>query len=736
MNLYPLTAPEIYRSGIDRINRTSFGLEVTQKAYKILSSTIYKYKIRAIVRELSTNAIDGHMMVGNMNPFDVHIPSVMEPHFYVRDYGVGMSDDEIHYHASVYFKSGKEEIENSIGVMGLGFKSPFCYSETFTIISWYKGVKRTYVAYFENGNPFVDAIEEIASDEPTGIQIIVPVKQEDIKEWEKEASRVYQSFTTIRPNFIGVEPVVKYQPTEPTGDNDLIVHKTAYYHGLYARMGNIMYPIDRDLFEDTLLACYVPVNDGNTYILDFKLGELDFMPSREELSMDKVTKANLLKRIDKLNAEYHEKLLAEYKKCKTIRHKLVFHANHNKVSSHIEKNQDFFIKGKSIKHYLLDYEPRTNKLMGLFNGLYGFWANSHGGAGRCKFEIIGRHGYKRNEAQSRLNVSKIMNPMQQINMYLIDMDVVIYRPALVGYCLKNKINNAMFINDRNNSDTIAKLIEYCSYEKDNIIRLKASEMIAEVDAYNKAFPKTSRPKKESTESRPKTPTAIRYTLTGDVVEKEDLFLTKSQFLDLPAGFGLKIFGNEEIMPLEGESNLQLDNLILRYRLDMMRKTEIKSVILIRNSLWKYIPESKITCLEKELIRIVKNASKKLKPDNYSCVPRGIDMVHTLQSVYGVTLDRFVKNRYDEKNYKIVDFLTGFISQYTKDKTLTDIVDVHMKNSSLMNKRVLEAVAKFEELNPLLSGILHAISYNGRVSYMLKMQRGKAKSDFQKMIRWK
>lgn len=80
MKLREDTPQTIYRVGTDTSKgRNKLSLRANKKAYKILSSTVYKYKIRAIIRELSCNAIDGHKEAGNQNPFDVQLPTAVDP---------------------------------------------------------------------------------------------------------------------------------------------------------------------------------------------------------------------------------------------------------------------------------------------------------------------------------------------------------------------------------------------------------------------------------------------------------------------------------------------------------------------------------------------------------------------------------------------------------------------------------------------------------------------------------
>ena len=64
--------------------QSNYTIEATAKAFSILSDQLYSNKVRAVIRELSTNAYDSHVDAGNgSKPFEVHLPSNMEPTFSV-----------------------------------------------------------------------------------------------------------------------------------------------------------------------------------------------------------------------------------------------------------------------------------------------------------------------------------------------------------------------------------------------------------------------------------------------------------------------------------------------------------------------------------------------------------------------------------------------------------------------------------------------------------------------------
>ena len=84
---------EIHSNGVDAANQ--FSIAQTSKMFKILSDSLYSDKVMAVIRELSTNANDAHVASGNKNPFKVSLPTQANPNFTVRDYGTGLSQEDM-----------------------------------------------------------------------------------------------------------------------------------------------------------------------------------------------------------------------------------------------------------------------------------------------------------------------------------------------------------------------------------------------------------------------------------------------------------------------------------------------------------------------------------------------------------------------------------------------------------------------------------------------------------------
>ena len=290
---------EAILSNVGTIN--SFTIKATAKSFKILSDGLYANKIRAIVRELSCNAYDSHVAAGKLEtPFDVHLPNQLEPWFAVRDYGVGLSNSEVTNIFTTFFESTKTDSNAFIGALGLGSKSPFSYTDNFTVTAIKDGHKGIYSAFInDQGVPSIARMFEESTDEPAGVEVKFSVNDRyDFDKFMQEARRVYTYFK-LRPVVTGSS---YFQFVDQTyDDTDIVpgVHHIRNNSSSIAVMGNIGYPIDIPQADTTLgnlrslLKCGLEIH--------FEIGDLDFQASREGLSYIPQTVNSIKRKLELLN---------------------------------------------------------------------------------------------------------------------------------------------------------------------------------------------------------------------------------------------------------------------------------------------------------------------------------------------------------------------------------------------------------------------------------------------------
>jgi len=289
-----------------------FRIRNSAKAFSILSSGLYANKVRAIIRELSCNAVDSHVAAGKQDtPFDIHLPNQLEPWFSIRDYGVGLSHEDVVTIYTTYFESTKTGSNDFIGALGLGSKSPFSYTDNFTVAAVKNGRKGIYSAFInEMGVPSIALMMEEESSEPSGVEIKFSVESyNDFFKFRDEAQVVFTYFK-LRPVVSGNSRFEFYNVEYK--DKDIIpgVHSvTNRNYKSTAVMGNIAYSIaipesDTSLGNlKSLLECGLEIH--------FAIGELDFQASREGLSYIPQTILAIKSKLEALNTALTAKLASE-----------------------------------------------------------------------------------------------------------------------------------------------------------------------------------------------------------------------------------------------------------------------------------------------------------------------------------------------------------------------------------------------------------------------------------------
>lgn len=316
--------------------REKFKIQATGKAFSILSNALYQHKVKAVVREIGCNAYDAHIDARNtQTPFDVSLPTKEDPHFKVRDYGIGLAEDKFVEVYTTYFGSSKSDSNDHTGGLGLGSKTPFIMSQSFTVHSYYNGTEYMWHSFVnDNGEPDVMLLTSRPTTEHNGLQVIVPIGQglseternALFRQFAEEAQTVYGWFDTIPNVTANGNPVTitsrlhgsksKYTSLKLTG----VENTTVYYScdqdkvnqgsTIYIKMGNVVYPYDLsavrglDRFGGNIVTTEAIIryitNTGRLnpvqipLVIDVDMGAVDIAPSREALSLNNATELTII----------------------------------------------------------------------------------------------------------------------------------------------------------------------------------------------------------------------------------------------------------------------------------------------------------------------------------------------------------------------------------------------------------------------------------------------------------
>lgn len=218
-------------------------LDSQQMIMKMLSKNLYSDEIGSPVRELVSNALDSHRRADVDKPIIVSLVSTKDNNyeFSVEDFGVGLDTDDVKNIISKYGRSLAREEKNSLGAMGLGFKSPLAYTSSFYFIARKNGVETKWMMYEgEEGNT-IDLLYSKSTTELNGVKVIVPVRYNNRGDFVVKMREQLAYFESVYfdihngaiRNDFNIFREQDFQFSELSSDNNL-----------HICLDNVYYPID------------------------------------------------------------------------------------------------------------------------------------------------------------------------------------------------------------------------------------------------------------------------------------------------------------------------------------------------------------------------------------------------------------------------------------------------------------------------------------------------------------
>lgn len=275
-----------------------FSIQDQGMIFDILRNKMYSNPILAICREISCNARDAHREVQKENePIHICLPTAGEPFYKVRDFGPGISPDRMSNIFIKYTASTKRNDNIQTGGFGLGAKTPFSYSDTFTIITNYNGIRYNYACFIDETKVGkLSLLSESPTKESNGTEIIVPVQQKDF--------HIFEEYTENCTRYWKVKPVIKgkdltWKSVTPimSGDNWSIISSDSWNRGIKLIVDGIEYPVDLNTLRSYADFKIIDAAKG-TLLLYFGVGEISLSASREQIYLDASTKQVISKRLN------------------------------------------------------------------------------------------------------------------------------------------------------------------------------------------------------------------------------------------------------------------------------------------------------------------------------------------------------------------------------------------------------------------------------------------------------
>jgi hypothetical protein len=329
---------EVLKHGV--ASESGFNIKTTATAFKILSEGLYSDKILAFVRELACNAYDAHVAAGNQHtPMQVHLPTSLEPYFEIKDFGIGLHQNDVFGLYTTYFESTKSNSDEFIGQMGLGSKSPFAYCDQFSVSSRFNGEEHHFTAFIDDtGIPAIALLNSNATDEHNGLTIRLPIRQHDFSEVNEKVKRIFQRFDP-KPVIRG-GTITWATPETPisSGKGWRIYPNDWHRHKARAVMGLVEYYATGYQHVNALEHRMLETNME----IDFAIGDLSVTASRESISFDKPTVAAFHKRLTEIKNELAVKIEDEIHSQPTLWHAAI---KRNEISN--QNHLNYAVVGNS-----------------------------------------------------------------------------------------------------------------------------------------------------------------------------------------------------------------------------------------------------------------------------------------------------------------------------------------------------------------------------------------------------
>lgn len=260
--------------------------------FYIMSTSLYKEPLYAMVRETICNAWDAHIDAETDRMVEITIDS---NYLTIRDFGKGIPNDIFHSIYGIVGGSTKRHISKATGGFGLGCKTPFAHTDTFTVTSMNEGKKAIYILSKSTGAADgLPSISTIMKDVPTsesGLEVKIPVhdKLAELTDAIKSVIYIGQDAVlngkTLNSFLVPNSNGFLYYDHDTLYDNKSFLNKGK--SGIYVKYGNVAYEVDvsrTSTYFRTKVTKLKFIRGVGQFIFFAKPDSLAITPNREELS--------------------------------------------------------------------------------------------------------------------------------------------------------------------------------------------------------------------------------------------------------------------------------------------------------------------------------------------------------------------------------------------------------------------------------------------------------------------
>lgn len=322
-----------------------------------LRDTVYTDKVLAVVRELGTNLLDEHCLHNIDKNGEIGIRVDDGQHeFFARDFAKGLNEDAVRNIFGAYGNSQKRNTNIASGMLGIGAKSPFSYTESYYVVSYFNGEKTTYTLTLGgddkgSSNGFIYKTHVEPTNE-TGLEVIVPIKNKDITKFSDEIKK-FVSFSPhkIKAKIIDLEyepyPVVMTETHEGIDFTLFEGHSGHFSNFAHLQMGGINYELIN-------LPNGFQVKANHTLVINVPIGSMTVALSRESFHQTP-SNQNFKSKITRFLEELTQRDFADLK-AKPIKNFI----DENLGELHVNKQ----VEGNVFKTKIASIYPETWRVIG------------------------------------------------------------------------------------------------------------------------------------------------------------------------------------------------------------------------------------------------------------------------------------------------------------------------------------------------------------------------------------
>jgi hypothetical protein len=325
MAIITMERPDV-RTDLTNAVRFSMAQDSLGKLVYMLGNSLYSDKEYAVISELCANAYDIHKVTGKGHlPIKVDLPNQLNPEFVVRDYGTGLSYEDVLQFLTAFGASSKTDSNEEIGYWGLGSKSPTAVTDQWSIISYHKGKQTNYEVFVDDtGIPALSKVFEKDTDQ-VGLEVRVPVRKGNFDVWNKAASKAFKWYD-VQPKLntsilipkvniteMGNKWAFASSPNYNYNNNQSKIYVITTLREYELDMNLVSQRVIKDDHVHSFLKSFIERNTQNNLYLFFDVGDIDVSISREQLQYNIKTLNSIVTRLEEVVAHVWNQLERDVK---------------------------------------------------------------------------------------------------------------------------------------------------------------------------------------------------------------------------------------------------------------------------------------------------------------------------------------------------------------------------------------------------------------------------------------